>query len=317
MNMDETMIRYINGRDHVWRNKFSTAKIKTNVDEKAGITAILTITASGHKLSCMVIKKGSTYRSISELSKKIVNQTYTETTDVVLGKTKLAYSPTGWTNTEIMLQYLADVIIPYTQGKESILALDNYGCHITDEVIKKAKEMKINIIPLPTHTTHILQPLDVGINGPIKQISKRIRREKEEKKEAPIRKQDDAAMHIDEIWNENVTHRMITSSWKKAFDMDVDHLHAAYERHSIQIQNNRKEEQKKRKREMKEKGKRQVIEEESQLKKSKIEETVQKMKERDERRGKKKEDDQNQRVIKELQKIHCKNVRESKKKQKN
>ena len=41
------------------------------------------------------------------------------------------------------------------------------------------------------------------------------------------------------------------------------------------------------------------------------------MKERDERRGKKKEDDQNQRVIKELQKIHCKNVRESKKKQKN
>jgi hypothetical protein len=216
-----------------------------------------------------------------------------------------------------MLQYLADVIIPYTQGKESILALDNYGCHITDEVIKKAKEMKINIIPLPTHTTHILQPLDVGINGPIKQISKRIRREKEEKKEAPIRKQDDAAMHIDEIWNENVTHRMITSSWKKAFDMDVDHLHAAYERHSIQIQNNRNEEQKKRKREMKEKGKRQVIEEESQLKKSKIEETVQKMKERDERRGKKKEDDQNQRVIKELQKIHCKNVRESKKKQKN
>jgi hypothetical protein len=59
MNMDETMIRYINGRDHVWRNKFSPAKIKTHVDDKAGVTvtAVLTITASGHKLSCMVIKK--------------------------------------------------------------------------------------------------------------------------------------------------------------------------------------------------------------------------------------------------------------------
>ena len=61
--------------------------MKTCVDEKAGVTAVLTITASGMKLPCMIIKRGTTYRSVIELQKQ--TNTAHKQTENALGETSL------------------------------------------------------------------------------------------------------------------------------------------------------------------------------------------------------------------------------------
>ena len=46
--------------------------------------------------------------------------------------------------------------------------LDNYGSHLTEEFFLHCFQAKITILPLPPHTTHKLQPLDVGVFQPYK-----------------------------------------------------------------------------------------------------------------------------------------------------
>ena len=43
-----------------------------------------------------------------------------------------------------------------------LLILDMYNFHITIEVIEKSWTLRIDMISLPSHTSHILQPLDVS-----------------------------------------------------------------------------------------------------------------------------------------------------------
>jgi hypothetical protein len=46
--------------------------------------------------------------------------------------------------------------------------VDEHGSHETREFMKYAEDHKIQIFALPPHTTHILQPLDVGCSQPLK-----------------------------------------------------------------------------------------------------------------------------------------------------
>jgi hypothetical protein len=49
-----------------------------------------------------------------------------------------------------------------------LFILDGHGSHITLEVIEQAKEFGLDIITLPSHTSHALQPLDVVCFKPFK-----------------------------------------------------------------------------------------------------------------------------------------------------
>ncbi len=42
----------------------------------------------------------------------------------------------------------------------NLLILDGHGNHITLEAIEQAKDIGLNMITLPFHTSHALQPLD-------------------------------------------------------------------------------------------------------------------------------------------------------------
>ena len=44
-----------------------------------------------------------------------------------------------------------------------LLVLDGHGSHITIDVIEYARSKEIHLLCLPSHTSHILQPLDVGV----------------------------------------------------------------------------------------------------------------------------------------------------------
>ena len=50
-----------------------------------------------------------------------------------------------------------------------LLILDGHKSHVSLEVVEKARRKGLDMITLPSHTSHGLQPLDVSYFGPVKQ----------------------------------------------------------------------------------------------------------------------------------------------------
>ena len=55
------------------------------------------------------------------------------------------------------------------------MVLDGHKSHITLDVLQKAKTCGLDMISLPSHTSHVLQPLDVACFGPFKKVFKAYR----------------------------------------------------------------------------------------------------------------------------------------------
>ena len=94
----------------------------------------------------------------------------------------ISHSPRGWTDQELGLKWLQKDFEPQTaqwnhSGGYRLLILDGHNSHGTYKFCKFATDHKSLILCLPSHTTHVLQPLDVGIFGPLasawkKQVNK-------------------------------------------------------------------------------------------------------------------------------------------------
>ena len=67
-----------------------------------------------------------------------------------------------------MLEWLNDVVSPYTKGRPAALLLDAYGGHWTPVFVAAAAALHIQLIAVPRGCTSTMQPLDVGFNGPMK-----------------------------------------------------------------------------------------------------------------------------------------------------
>ena len=80
-------------------------------------------------------------------------------------------SESGWSNTDIFEYYLKEHFMKYVQGTGPYLLLyDGHGSHVTLSLIEWARAQNIILFVLPPHTSHVLQPLDVGIFGPFSRI---------------------------------------------------------------------------------------------------------------------------------------------------
>lgn len=80
-------------------------------------------------------------------------------------------SPSGWMESAQFLDWFVNLFIPSTshlEGKK-LLILDGHNSHISLQLIDKAKENNIELLCLPAHTSHLLQPLDVGVYKAVKQ----------------------------------------------------------------------------------------------------------------------------------------------------
>ena len=55
-----------------------------------------------------------------------------------------------------------------TKENPSLLIYDNFEARLSIAVLNLAKEHGVTILTLPPHSTHKLQPLDVGVMGPFK-----------------------------------------------------------------------------------------------------------------------------------------------------
>jgi hypothetical protein len=81
-------------------------------------------------------------------------------------------SANGWTTDEIGISWLENSFIPYVKKRQhgawSALVMDGHGSHITPQFDALCMENNIVPICMPSHSSHLLQPLDVGCFGVLK-----------------------------------------------------------------------------------------------------------------------------------------------------
>ena len=91
--------------------------------------------------------------------------------DVLERPNQVALSDKGWTNNELAVEWFQRVFQPFTRqrqkGEYRLLILDGHDSHISSKVIEYCIKEKIVLTCLPSHTTHALQPLDVGFFQPL------------------------------------------------------------------------------------------------------------------------------------------------------
>ena len=81
-------------------------------------------------------------------------------------------SESGWMDSDNFLSWFKKLFLPavshLTKEALVLLFLDGHYSHISIELIKLARSNNVEILCLPPNTTHLLQPLDVGVFAPLK-----------------------------------------------------------------------------------------------------------------------------------------------------
>ncbi|KAJ8300379.1 hypothetical protein KUTeg_021898 [Tegillarca granosa] len=72
----------------------------------------------------------------------------------------------GWSNMDIFENYVKNHFLKFVQGTDSsqpiLLLYDGHTSHVSLHLIEWAKSENIILFVLPPHTSHLLQPMDVG-----------------------------------------------------------------------------------------------------------------------------------------------------------
>lgn len=85
-------------------------------------------------------------------------------------------SQSGWMEAPTFIEWFRNVFIESTKHLEGdkLLIIDGHSSHVTLDSIDLARQNNIHILCLPAHTTHVLQPLDVGVFKTVKLEWKKI-----------------------------------------------------------------------------------------------------------------------------------------------
>jgi hypothetical protein len=83
----------------------------------------------------------------------------------------IAISENGWTTNELGFDWLKHFdrhTKTRTIGTYRMLIIDGHGSHNSTEFTQYCRDQKIVTLCMPAHSSHLLQPLDVGCFGPLK-----------------------------------------------------------------------------------------------------------------------------------------------------
>jgi hypothetical protein len=133
---------------------------------------------------------------------------------------RIATTAKGWTDNVTCLEWFRKTFIPQaTARRESpeetiILVMDGHESHKTPEMKRLALEHNIEFF-LPPHTTHRLQPLDVGVFGPLQRKWQERCDEVIGETNGEIPRSHFVKEYMD-VRNKVFTKELIQSAWKKA-----------------------------------------------------------------------------------------------------
>ena len=112
------------------------------------ITLQLAVNAAGQYIPPMLIFSISLPRDISGIP----------------NNWKLSTSAKGYMDSELFYNWLENVFVPNCgRNRPVLLIMDNLGVHMSPKAIDIARSNNIELLCLPAHSTHLLQPLDVRV----------------------------------------------------------------------------------------------------------------------------------------------------------
>ncbi|KAJ6084345.1 hypothetical protein N7486_011145 [Penicillium sp. IBT 16267x] len=150
----------------------STSKVITAVERserprrviqgnREWVTIVECVSSKGIYIPPLIILKAKEHQAAWYQESALFNKGYA-----------IARSQNGWTTDEIGLHWLKEIFKPqskrYSTGAKRLLILDGHGSHLTADFDAFCKEHAIICLCMPPHTSHLLQPLDVGVFGPLK-----------------------------------------------------------------------------------------------------------------------------------------------------
>lgn len=134
------------------KNVYSTCSA-----DKSQITVLACMSATAHYLPPMLVFPGERFR-FNPLE---------GFTEAVLGRTK-----TGWMDSELFYTWVRDHFITAIKDRKVklpvILLVDGHTSHISLETAQLCKSENVILYCLLEHASHILQPCDVTLFGPLK-----------------------------------------------------------------------------------------------------------------------------------------------------
>jgi hypothetical protein len=125
------------------------------------ITIVPAICADGTTLPTSIIMSSEAYD---------IWDTWVEEIPPTDDQINVTSTPTGWTNQKLGLAWLKR-FDQFTKKKARrswrLLICDGHGSHVTKEFLDYSIKNRIMVMVLPSHSSHTLQPLDVGVFGPL------------------------------------------------------------------------------------------------------------------------------------------------------
>ncbi|KAL1954182.1 hypothetical protein VTO42DRAFT_1538 [Malbranchea cinnamomea] len=178
----------------------------TAPDSKEWVTVIEAVSAEGQHIRPLVIFKGQAPQSSWIDGEEVPDWHYTT-------------SENGWTSNEIAINWLRHVFLPEAATESDshrMLILDGHASHTSIDFLWICKENNVHTVFLPPHSSHVLQPLDLSVFGPLKDYYR--------SRLADIASLDDGApvkkRHFLQIYNQartdTLTPRVIRGGWKAA-----------------------------------------------------------------------------------------------------
>ncbi len=109
-------------------------------------------------------------------AKTIQNQWFPRR-DIEKAPSLVTNSANGSTSNEIALEWLEKVFLPQTApsdlSRRELLILDGHGSHTTAEFTTTCYQHNVYLLFLPAHTSHVVQPLDLGCFSSLKTAYRR------------------------------------------------------------------------------------------------------------------------------------------------
>jgi hypothetical protein len=172
--MDETSIFFDPG-DKVTLDVKGVRNVVTQShnEPKKRCTVILTVGATGEKLPVLIILKSNkpkNYQKGQRPNPEIFQATNAEIREKIRQKNAMVLlSYTAWNCNYIMKKFYVKLFDTYARYAEnSLLLMDNFSAHFSDEVVDEFNNFRIKTLSLAPNTTPVLQPLDVSIMRPFK-----------------------------------------------------------------------------------------------------------------------------------------------------
>jgi len=162
-NMDETMLDSTPKRIRVIvPGESQPIRLNSNESEGLHITLVFCIAADGeHMKPALILPLREFPLGLAEFA----------------GNFHWAGQSAGWITAEIFKNWVIDAFIPHVnvrravlncQNERALLMVDSHESRRCIDALRALRDANIDVFTFPSHTSHILQPLDCGVNRAFK-----------------------------------------------------------------------------------------------------------------------------------------------------